>query len=190
MRWSDVERHPTIKSEFKEENMSLRTIMIFPEFDNIDVIKRIRKQYDPLYELVNPHITLVFPFEDEITKTELKIKLGECLKNVKPFKLVLQGVTKQEDMYGNYLFLTVIEGKDELIEIHNKLYLGIWGKKVNNLNYIPHMTVGKFDTIDELNRAFAKTEHMNDVFKTNVQKVSVEMIGENEESIIIIVKQL
>ena len=38
------------------------------------------------------------------------------------------------------------------------------------------MTVGKFDTIDDLKRALTKTEHMKEVFEKNVQKVSVEMI--------------
>lgn len=45
--------------------MSFRTIMIFPEFENIDVINDIRKKYDPLANLVLPHITLVFPFDSE-----------------------------------------------------------------------------------------------------------------------------
>ena len=28
--------------------MPLKTIMIFPEFNNMDIIEKIRKQYDPL----------------------------------------------------------------------------------------------------------------------------------------------
>ena len=52
--------------------MNTRTIMIFPEFDNIDVINDIRKKYDPLVDLVLPHITLVFPFDSELTNEELK----------------------------------------------------------------------------------------------------------------------
>ena len=51
--------------------MSLRTIMIFPEFENMEIIDNIRKQYDPLAELVRPHITLVFPFESQISNEEL-----------------------------------------------------------------------------------------------------------------------
>ena len=47
--------------------MSLRTIMIFPEFENMDIIDRIRDKYDPLARLVRPHITLVFPFENEMS---------------------------------------------------------------------------------------------------------------------------
>ena len=38
--------------------MSLRTIMIFPEFDNINIIDEIREKYDPLAELVRPHMTV------------------------------------------------------------------------------------------------------------------------------------
>ena len=45
--------------------MKLRTIMIFPEFDNIEVIDKIREQYDPLANFVRPHITIVFPFDSE-----------------------------------------------------------------------------------------------------------------------------
>lgn len=35
-----------------------RTIMIFTQFDNIDVINSIRNKYDPLAKLVKPHITV------------------------------------------------------------------------------------------------------------------------------------
>ncbi len=37
---------------YGNENMSLRTIMIFPKFDNIDIIDEIREKYDPLAKLV------------------------------------------------------------------------------------------------------------------------------------------
>ena len=45
----------------------LRTIMIFPQFKNIEIINEIRNRYDPLAKLVRPHITLVFPFENEMS---------------------------------------------------------------------------------------------------------------------------
>lgn len=32
--------------------MNLRTIMIFPEFEDMEVIDKIREQYDPLAKLV------------------------------------------------------------------------------------------------------------------------------------------
>ena len=63
--------------------MSLRTIMIFPEFDNIDIIDEIRAKYDPLAKLVRPHITIVFPFEMEITNDELSMILENRLRDIK-----------------------------------------------------------------------------------------------------------
>ena len=52
-------------------NKGKRDILIFPKFDNIELIKNIRKKYDPLYSLIMPHITLVFPFSDNISNQEL-----------------------------------------------------------------------------------------------------------------------
>lgn len=42
--------------------VSIRTIMIFPEFEEMEIIDEIREKYDPLARLVRPHITIVFPF--------------------------------------------------------------------------------------------------------------------------------
>lgn len=33
--------------------MPLRTIMIFPKFDHMEIIEEIRKEYDPLFHLVS-----------------------------------------------------------------------------------------------------------------------------------------
>lgn len=44
-----------------DEFMTIRTIMIFPEFTNIELINQLRVKYDPLFNKVRPHITLVFP---------------------------------------------------------------------------------------------------------------------------------
>lgn len=49
-----------------------RCIMIFPEFENMSVINGIRDKYDPLAKYVRPHITLVFPFQSDISSIELK----------------------------------------------------------------------------------------------------------------------
>lgn len=53
-----------------------------------------------------------------------------------------------------------------------------------------HIAVGKLDDIQALNKAFESIKDIDDRFKTMVDKISVEMIGENEESIIVIEKKL
>ncbi len=164
--------------------------MIFPYFDNMEIIERIRKQYDSLHNLVNPHITLVFPFEDEISNNELKNIIEECLNDINPFELVLHGFSTQENKYGNYLFLKVIRGSEKIIKLHDILYSKIWNIESNRLEYIPHMTVGKFRAVDKMNEAYRNVKDIGNLFETMVNKISVEMVGENEESIIILEKEL
>ena len=167
--------------------MSIRTIMIFPEFENMEIIDNIRKKYDPLAELVRPHITLVFPFESSMSNAELAGILNVRLRDIKPFEIKLCGISKQEDDYGKSLFLNVLKGIDEVKAIHRVLYDNEFDK---GLDYVPHMTVGKFPTLEMMERAFDNIKLMEDIFCTVVKKVSVEMIGCDEESIIIMEKEL
>ncbi|MBP1889854.1 2'-5' RNA ligase [Clostridium moniliforme] len=170
--------------------MNTRTIMIFPEFENIDIINNIHKKYDPLADLVLPHITLVFPFDSEFTNEEINLYLKECLSDIKPFKVQLQGFSKQQDKYGNYLFLNVVQGMDVIKNIHDILYKDKLKQFDLGYDYIPHMTVGKLPSIELLDKAFDDVSKCNTKFSTIVKKISVEIIGEHEESIIIIEHEL
>lgn len=174
----------------EEVTMSIRTIMIFPEFENMKVIDDIRNKYDPLAQLVRPHITLVFPFENETSNEEIKDILNKRLQNVKPFKIVMNGISMQEDSFGNYLFLDIKTGADDIYAIHEVLYENEFKQFDLGFVYQPHMTIGKLQTVDELKIAYKELENMDDTFTTIVDKISVEMIGKNEESIIVIEKQL
>ncbi|MBQ4522130.1 MAG: 2'-5' RNA ligase family protein [Lachnospiraceae bacterium] len=170
--------------------MSTRTIMIFPEFENMEIIDEIRGKYDPLAQLVRPHITIVFPFENQMSNNDIADILSVRLKNIKPFELVLNGISKQEDRFGNYLLLDVKEGATEICSIHKTLYDNEFKEYDLGLGYKPHMTVGKLPTIESLNAAYEEVKNIDRTFKTVVNKVSVEMIGEQDESIIIIEKEL
>lgn len=170
--------------------MSVRTIMIFPEFENDNVINDIRKKYDPLADLVLPHITLVFPFDSDLSNNELSLHLKECLSGMQEFSIELKGFSKREDEYGNYLFLNVVKGEDIIKNIHHKLYKEKL-KQFNNVNdYAPHMTVGKLSSTELLDEAYDYVSECNEKFSTVVKKISVEVIGEQEESIIIIEQEL
>ncbi|MEY8354341.1 2'-5' RNA ligase family protein [Lachnospiraceae bacterium 54-53] len=81
--------------------MNKRTIMIFPEFDNINIINSIRKKYDPLADFVLPHITLVFPFESNLTNEDLHAHLKRRLSDVHPFRIESEGFSKQQNDHGN-----------------------------------------------------------------------------------------
>lgn len=170
--------------------MALRTIMIFPQFENINIIDNIRKKYDPLAELVRPHITLAFPFESQISNDELSLLLEKRLSGVNSFEMTLNGFSKQIDRFGNYLFLNITKGIDEIKKIHNMLYENELKKFDLAYEFVPHMTVGKLSTMQLLDEAFEDISLNRELFNTIVDKVSVEMIGKNEESIIVIDKNL
>lgn len=172
--------------------MNMRTIMIFPEFDNMEIIDSIREQYDPLAGLVRPHITLVFPFESRMSNEELKAIIEQRLSDIKSFEIQLKGISKSEDTFGNYLFLNVLHGVEEICAIHHELYDNEFREFDLGLPYVPHMTVGRLEDACTLERAYEQVREMigETVFTTIVNKVSVEMIGDHEESIIVIEKKL
>lgn len=166
--------------------MNKRVIMIFPELENIDLINDIRKKYDPLSDLVLPHITLVFPFDSELTNEELSLYLKESLSDIHAFKVRSEGFSKHEDRYGNYLFLNVVQCMYIIKNIHDILYKDKLKQFDAGYDYVPHMTVGKVSSMELLDKAFDDVNKYNHKFSTVVKKISVGIIAEHEESIIVI----
>lgn len=164
-----------------------RCIMIFPEFENINIINAIRETYDPFVNNVRPHITLVFPFESNIKEYQLRNWMNEALKGTKCFHVELEGVIKISSDSSLYLCLQVKKGKEEIKEIHSRLYDGILKEYkpqwLNQVEFIPHMTVGKFSSEEELNNAYEKIGNLKEKFYSKVDKVSVEIVVKNDSSI-------
>ena len=159
-------------------NKGRRDVLIIPDFEEIEEIQEIRKKYDELYKIIPPHITLAFPFEDEISNEDLKIKLKELLKDVKPFKVRCKGISLEEDKKVEtfYIFLNILEGKEIIKDLNKKIYTEILNKPIIE-NYKPHITLGNTNNPNE-NIEFDKE------FEIIVNSIIVERIGENEESII------
>ena len=161
-----------------------RCIMLIPEFENIHIIDAIRKRYDPLAELVKPHITLVFPCKSELTTQQINEHLERGLRDIQPFEIELKGISKESGRFGHFIFLNVTLGVDEISNMNERLYDGILqeyrGKKV----YVPHMTIGRLINEADQIEAYETLREMSDTFHTTVTKVTVEIIGEYQESII------
>lgn len=164
-----------------------RCIMIFPEFQNINTINEIRETYDPFVNNVRPHITLVFPFESNIKEYQLRNWMNEALKGLECFHVELEGIIKISSDSSLYLCLQVKKGKEEIKEIHSRLYDGILKEYkpqwLNQVEFIPHMTVGKFSSEEELNNAYEKIGNLKEKFYSKVDKVSVEIVVKNDSSI-------
>lgn len=169
-------------------NIKKRCIMIFPQFTNIDIIDSIREKYDPLASHVRPHITLVFPFESTLSKEELEEYLKTSLEGIKCFNLTLEEIVKIDNPLGLYLFLRIKEDTEKIKELHNKLYEGMLNaykpKWLNKGQFMPHMTIGNFNDREELKNAYEDVSSIKCKFSTLVEKISVEIIDESENSII------
>jgi len=160
--------------------MKKRSIIIFVDFPNMEIIQEIRKKYDPLYECIRPHITLVFPFESDITSDELKNHIENVLDDIEPFNITLSDITGAED---NYLFLNIKKGNDEIIKIHDRLYAAILEKYLyKGLTYLPHLTVGHLGPEDNFIKALDEVVNVKDEFRMTVKEIAVEGIDENENS--------
>lgn len=140
--------------------------------------------------MVLPHITSVFPFDSELTDEELHRHLEKCLNGIAPFEIELEGFSKHQDKYGNFLFLNVAKGMREIKRIHKLLYDNKLKQFDSGFDYIPHMTVGNLSSAGLLDKAFDDVNQCREKFKTVVKRISVERIGKNEESIIVIEHEL
>jgi 2'-5' RNA ligase len=159
--------------------MIKRCIHIFPNFLNQTDIQKLREQYDPIYKLIPPHITLVFPFESNIPSKELNEHIEISIAKLKPFPIHLQGITGTQDFY---LFL-VKKGNDSIIELHDQLYTGILSSYLNReYSYLPHLTIGKLANIIDFQFALNQTLHFTNSFKTIVNEIVVEEIDEEGKS--------
>ena len=157
-------------------NIGKRDILIFPKFDNMNIIDGIRNKYDRLTNLVEPHITLAFPFKDEISNNDLINKLSSLLKNYHPFDVTFKGVSLSDD---NYILLNCIKVDKEILKLHDDIYEEIIHHHLRkSIQYIPHITLGQADNLENFSS-------FNHEFTTIIDDVSIKFIGKNEESIVI-----
>ena len=161
-------------------NRGKRDILIIPKFNNIHKIQMIREKYDELFDKIEPHITLAFPFRSNISNEKLKQQLTDIIRDNNPFRIKCKGVTLRKDKRINtyYIFLNIVEGKEIINEINHKIYENILNNvDIKKYNYEPHITLGTTNNSNE-------EIELNEEFETIVDSITVEQIGENEESII------
>lgn len=164
--------------------MNTRTIMVFPKFENIAIINDIRNKFDPLASLVEPHITIVFPFKSYLRADEIEGWLKIALKDFQKFELELCGVSKTSSSYGNYLSLNIQKGCENFIKLNQLLYGDVLSEYKSSITYNPHLTLWKLSSVEQLDEAYLVVEKMDTRFIAIIDTIAVELIGENQKSII------
>jgi 2'-5' RNA ligase len=134
-------------------------------------IVELRRRYDPLAEQIDPHITLVFPFESPLPPQALRAHLVSAMCGVSAFPIRLAEITGHE---AEYLFLNVKRGNDALIELHDRLYAGPLAEhRSMQHTYVPHVTVGRVSDPRVFRDALTEAGALMVQIDTRVAEVSI-----------------
>jgi len=150
----------------KEEKQA---IVFFVENSFVD---NIRSKYDK--RPIKPHLTLVYPFT---TKKNKISRIKKFIKNQESFDVIFGGFSKSKKEY--YLYFDILKNKRKILGLHKRLYK-ILGMSFNNPDmpkYIPHISLGIFNSEREINKAKQKLESENHLVNHHLDKISVLTLG-------------
>ena len=134
-------------------------------------IEPIRQRFDPLAGLLPSHITLVFPFESDLTTQDLRKHMELAVEGVAPFALTLDGITGSER---EYLFLMVRRGNESIVEMHERLYSGpLQAHRLLIHTYVPHVTVGRLGSAAAFEAALASVAQLDTRIETVAHSLTV-----------------
>lgn len=155
--------------------MQKLAIVYFPK-TNLNKINSFREKYDISWQIIPPHITIVSPVSN-ITANQLIEHVETMIKDTRSFSIHLIDLTKSFD---DYLFLSITEGKDEIVHLHDKLYSGILTPYVPiDFPFAPHITLGYFRTSKDkfdnnlYDKAYAEAQDLNFDITCEFDAVSV-----------------
>lgn len=124
----------------KNENNSIYAVVILLPERLERVIAPMRARFDPLYNLISPHITLVHPFETDRPLDEVASLVREETEGCKPRPLNLTSIG---DFYpGIPKIYWNIEQDECLCELFYRLYSRL-GEPIPYKNYHPHITIAR-----------------------------------------------
>jgi 2'-5' RNA ligase len=127
-------------STLKERRRNKYAVVIFLPQALTGVIAPLREQFDPLYSLVPPHITLVFPFETNRPLDELAGLVGGQTEMQKSFLIQLDTVG---DFYPQApIIYWNVRQNQHLRELYYRLYASL-GIPIPYKEYMPHVTVAR-----------------------------------------------
>ena len=121
-------------------------LLAYPELSNYDFdqIQNYRSTNDDLYDIVEPHFTIVFPVLD-FSKAEFIREIKDKTSGFSSFVFTMSKAILHKDEINNHFsaFLVPDTGYIHIVNLHDKCYSE--KLKVNlrpDLGYIPHIRIG------------------------------------------------
>jgi 2'-5' RNA ligase len=159
-----------------------RALHIFPAFSSDSGVQAFRVRHDPLALCIPPHITLLFPFEDEVGDEELVRHIKGSVQRLGSFAIGFAAPVVVDD---RLIWLPVRDDVGAVADLHARLYGSIMRKHHRTeIPYRPHVTLGvaREDDAAELLR---EAEHISLAAEYRVENLVLERIGADQQSDII-----
>jgi 2'-5' RNA ligase len=157
-------------------------VVHYPSLDT-QRINQFRRRYDPQVDLIEPHITLMFPVPESIGEKKLVNHLESVLRGQQPFPIHLQGLQRSRD---DYLFLMIQEGRTDIIGLHNEIYTGVLANRIKGeLPYVPHLTLGVFaKNANEYPEALEAAKRLDLDYRCVLDKIHLLKINDERTQIV------
>jgi 2'-5' RNA ligase len=145
-------------------------------------IRTLRDRFDPLAKHIDPHVTLVHPFVDDIEQPQLQAHIADVAAARSPFRLVLNEVTPTLD---GYLFLNVKEGNDAVVGLRDQLYDGPLARHKSRLDtFVPHVTVGRASDEPTMQTALTEAAKLDLSAAVTVSTISAYCFDDRERRVV------
>lgn len=150
--------------------------------DSCDLIQRLRMRFDPLATKIPPHVTLVFPFEGRLSEDQVIGRVQSQLSLQKSISAQL----KAPESCDTYSFFPIASEESQFHRLHSSLYSGLLSEyKNSSLIYKPHITFGRFKSLDESSIQMEQTKQVFHEAELSFNRVSLEIIHEDDTGEII-----
>lgn len=155
---------------------------IFLCADGLDLkIQAFRERNDPLGRLIEPHITVVFPFKSDLSDEELIQHVEAQIESTSSFHASL---CAQPTLDSEYVYFPIDIGANEILEIHERLYDGPLSRHLQARPYVPHITVGGGKSA-QVKRIEDEAKALGITKTFSIKKMKIERIGNSGESKVI-----
>jgi 2'-5' RNA ligase len=132
--------------------------VIWPDAETQRSVNEIRKQYDPHFTVIAPHITIIFPADTEVVLEDVISRVASSVEGFRSFEASLDRVSSVNLLAPdwpagtsallaypnarNAIFLLSGEGSREILELKKRLSVGL-GLDTPLVQYPPYLTLGQ-----------------------------------------------
>ncbi len=134
-----MQRNLYVSESQNQRKRTYAIVVLLPQ-DLDELIYPIREKFDPDYNKVPGHVTVVFPFDSKASFNELSAVISYQLQSVQPFEIELDSIA---DFYPHS---PIIYWQVKPCEALQKLYRNLHAEldlPIPFSNYLPHVTVAR-----------------------------------------------